>query len=746
MLFAQWRARAYGVCCAIALALAAVGIGAWPAYLAWAAPAHLAQWWQGQHVGDYFAPLAAPEQAAAPLYVLKNIPWFTWPALPLTAWTLWTRGRGFNGGMGSAAVQIPLTLAVAILVELLVMPEPHPTDLMMLILPLSLLGALEVDTLKRGFSGALDWFGILTFGLLAALAWWTWWDAYLHGMSPPIARAFRDTVAGYHPSFHGRAVLACVLLTVLWLVLVRPARRSNRRAILNWAAGTTLLWTMYMTIWLPYLDSRRTYRHVAEAVAAHLAARRVRRQRQRGRAATGAVLLFRRHQDAARRRRIRRHLPHAAGPVRAPGQRAPAGGTGRLDAGLAGGPARRRHRAVCRVRSQPADIRSDSGAHPVRFIDEATIEVIAGNGGNGSASFRREKFVPRGGPDGGDGGRGGSIYAVADRNINTLIDYRYARIHRARSGENGRGADQYGKGAEDITLRVPVGTVVTDADTGALVADLAAHEQRALLAKGGKGGLGNIHFKSSTNRAPRQFTPGEPGEQRRLRLELRVLADVGLLGLPNAGKSTFIRAVSAARPKVADYPFTTMAPNLGVVRTDASRSFVVADIPGLIEGAAEGAGLGHQFLRHLQRTRLLLHIVDIAPPDPEADPVRDAKSIVEELRRYDEALHRKPRWLVLNKMDLIAPEERDARVADFASALGWSGPVFAIVALSGEGCRELVYRMQDWLDAHPGLAAEDEAAAANGPGSDASAQDARASTQDAPGHGDDDASSTQGQA
>src|SRR5438270_5670784 len=285
----------------------------------------------------------------------------------------------------------------------------------------------------------------------------------------------------------------------------------------------------------------------------------------------------------------------------------------------------------------------------MKFIDEAQIEVIAGDGGNGVASFRREKYVPRGGPDGGDGGRGGSIYAVADRNIHTLIDYRYARIHRARSGENGRGADQYGRGAEDIFLRVPVGTVITDAETGALVADLAAHEQQAMIARGGKGGLGNIHFKSSTNRAPRQTTPGEAGEQRKLRLELKVLADVGLLGLPNAGKSTFIRAVSAARPKVADYPFTTLVPNLGVVRVDVSRSFVVADIPGLIEGAAEGAGLGHQFLRHLQRTHLLLHLVDMAPFDEGIDPAVEVKALANELKKYDAALAKKPRWLVLNK-------------------------------------------------------------------------------------------------
>jgi GTP-binding protein len=337
----------------------------------------------------------------------------------------------------------------------------------------------------------------------------------------------------------------------------------------------------------------------------------------------------------------------------------------------------------------------------VKFIDEANIEVIAGDGGNGAASFRREKYVPRGGPDGGDGGHGGSIYAVADRNINTLIDYRYARIHRAKRGENGRGADQYGRGADDILLRVPVGTVITDADTGEFVADLAAHGAQALVARGGKGGLGNLHFKSSTNRAPRQFTTGEEGEKRRLHLELKVLADVGLLGMPNAGKSTFIRAVSAARPKVADYPFTTLAPNLGVVRTDANRSFVIADIPGLIEGAADGAGLGHRFLRHLQRTRLLLHIVDLAPFDPAADPVRDAKAIVGELKRYDEALFDKPRWLVLNKTDLVPAPERAARVKAFVKAYRWKGPVFAVVAVNGEGCRDVVFAIQDWLDAHP---------------------------------------------
>ena len=337
----------------------------------------------------------------------------------------------------------------------------------------------------------------------------------------------------------------------------------------------------------------------------------------------------------------------------------------------------------------------------MKFVDEASIEVIAGDGGNGAVSFRREKYVPRGGPDGGDGGRGGSIYALADRNINTLIDYRYARIHRAKRGEHGRGADQYGRGGPDIVLRMPVGTVITDADSGELVADLATHDARALIAKGGVGGLGNLHFKSSTNRAPRQSTPGEAGEQRKLKLELKVLADVGLLGMPNAGKSTLIRAISAARPRVADYPFTTLAPHLGVVRVDESRSFVVADIPGLIEGAADGAGLGHRFLRHLQRTRLLLHVVDLAPLDGATDPVADARAIVNELKLYSQALAEKPRWLVLNKLDLVAEDERSARIASFVKALRWKGAVFGVSAISGEGCRQLVYALAEWLDEHP---------------------------------------------
>ena len=334
----------------------------------------------------------------------------------------------------------------------------------------------------------------------------------------------------------------------------------------------------------------------------------------------------------------------------------------------------------------------------MKFFDEAKIEILAGNGGDGVATFRREKYVPRGGPSGGDGGRGGSIYGTADENLNTLIDYRYTRIFRAQRGENGRGADCYGKGGEDIELRFPVGTVINDLESGELIADLDQHGKRALLAKGGKGGLGNLHFKSSTNRAPRQCTPGEPGERRELKLELKVLADVGLLGMPNAGKSTFIRAVSAARPKVADYPFTTLQPNLGVVRVDRERSFVIADIPGLIEGAADGAGLGHQFLRHLQRTRLLLHIVDIAPLDPDADPVHDAHAILEELRKYDEALHTKPRWLVMNKIDLIPEAERAPRTAAFLRGYGAVERHFAVSAIDGGGCRELTYAVMEHLE------------------------------------------------
>lgn len=326
----------------------------------------------------------------------------------------------------------------------------------------------------------------------------------------------------------------------------------------------------------------------------------------------------------------------------------------------------------------------------MKFVDEARIEVQAGRGGDGCASFRREKFIPKGGPDGGDGGRGGSVWAVADHNINTLIEYRYQRRLAAGKGEHGRGSDCYGASGEDIELRLPVGTVVIDETTGQTLADLAHSGQRALLAKGGAGGLGNLHFKSSTNRAPRQKTPGRPGEHRFLRLELKVLADAGLLGFPNAGKSTLISAVSNARPKVAGYPFTTLHPHLGVVRVDGSNSFVIADVPGLIEGAAEGAGLGHRFLRHLSRTRLLLHVVDIAPMDADGDPVRQARALVAELRKFDAAIARKPRWLVLNKIDLVDAGRREPMAEDFRRRLRTKAPVFLVSAATGEGCRELM--------------------------------------------------------
>jgi GTP-binding protein len=326
----------------------------------------------------------------------------------------------------------------------------------------------------------------------------------------------------------------------------------------------------------------------------------------------------------------------------------------------------------------------------MKFVDEARIEVQAGRGGNGCASFRREKFVPKGGPDGGDGGRGGSVWAVADHNINTLIEYRYQRRIAAGNGEHGRGSDCYGASGEDIELRLPVGTVVIDQETGHTLADLAIDGQRALLARGGAGGLGNLHFKSSTNRAPRQKTPGQPGEHRLLHLELKVLADVGLLGFPNAGKSTLIAAVSNARPKVADYPFTTLHPHLGVVRVDGSSSFVIADVPGLIEGAAEGAGLGHRFLRHLGRTRLLLHVIDIAPVDADVDPVRQARALVTELRKFDPGLARKPRWIVLNKIDLVDATARERLASELRRRLRTKAPMFLVSAATGEGCRELM--------------------------------------------------------
>lgn len=333
----------------------------------------------------------------------------------------------------------------------------------------------------------------------------------------------------------------------------------------------------------------------------------------------------------------------------------------------------------------------------MKFFDEALISVSAGNGGNGAVSFRREKYIPRGGPDGGDGGRGGSIIMTADRNLNTLIDYRYTRNHRAEHGENGRGADCYGKGGGDLVLHVPVGTVITDSTSGEVLADLNEDGAKSIVAKGGNGGLGNLHFKSSTNRAPHQFTPGEPGETRELKLELKVLADVGLLGLPNAGKSTFIRAISAARPKVADYPFTTLQPNLGVVRVGENQSFVVADIPGLIRGASEGAGLGHRFLKHLQRTRLLLHLIDIAPLDPGVDPIADAEAIVGELRNFDEELYRKPRWIILNKVDLIPEDERNERFSAISRTLEKGIPIFAISGATGEGCQQLCQKIMQFL-------------------------------------------------
>ena len=315
----------------------------------------------------------------------------------------------------------------------------------------------------------------------------------------------------------------------------------------------------------------------------------------------------------------------------------------------------------------------------MKFIDEARIEVHAGKGGDGAATFRREKYIRYGGPNGGDGGRGGSVWARADRNINTLVDYRFAVIHRAEDGKRGMGSDCDGRAGRDIELRMPVGTVIRDAADAALVADLAKDGARALLARGGQGGLGNVHFKSSVNRAPRQFTRGEPGESRTLALELRVLADVGLLGLPNAGKSSFIRAVSSARPKVADYPFTTLNPSLGVARA-GDASFVLADIPGLIEGASEGAGLGHQFLRHLARTGLLLHIVDLTAENP----ARDVRVIAAELKKYGQGLERKPRWLVFNKTDAV--ENPDKIIRSALSQLRSKRPWFKVCALSGEGC------------------------------------------------------------
>ncbi|GER12721.1 Obg family GTPase CgtA [Variovorax boronicumulans] len=326
----------------------------------------------------------------------------------------------------------------------------------------------------------------------------------------------------------------------------------------------------------------------------------------------------------------------------------------------------------------------------MKFVDEAFIDIAAGDGGNGCVSFRHEKYKEFGGPNGGDGGRGGHVFAVADSNLNTLVDFRYSRRHEAKRGEHGMGSDMFGAAGDDIVLRMPVGTIITDAETGEVLYEMLTEGEVVTIAKGGDGGFGNMRFKSAINRAPRQKTPGWPGEKKSLKLELKVLADVGLLGMPNAGKSTLISAISNARPRIADYPFTTLHPNLGVVRVGPEQSFVVADLPGLIEGASEGAGLGHLFLRHLQRTRLLLHVVDMAPFDDAVDPVAQAKAIVGELKKYDAALYDKPRWLVLNKLDMVPGDERAALVKDFVKRLRFKGPVFEISALTREGCEHLI--------------------------------------------------------
>lgn len=333
----------------------------------------------------------------------------------------------------------------------------------------------------------------------------------------------------------------------------------------------------------------------------------------------------------------------------------------------------------------------------MKFVDEVTIKIIAGDGGNGVVSFRREKFIPRGGPDGGDGGDGGSVYLVGDHDQNTLADFRHVRTYTAESGKKGSGRGMTGRGGEDLLVPVPIGTLIFDVDTEEQFGDITAHDQKIKVAQGGWHGLGNSRFKSSTNQAPRKCTPGTPGERRQLRLELKVLADVGLLGLPNAGKSTFIRAVSAARPKVANYPFTTLYPNLGVVRVGAYQSFVVADIPGLIEGAAEGAGLGIQFLKHLSRTKLLLHIIDIEPFDG-GNPIEDAKKILGELEKYSEDLYEKERWLVLNKTDLVDEETLKEKQESITHALNWSGPVYTMSALSKTGTQDIVHEIMKHIE------------------------------------------------
>ncbi|WP_447937289.1 GTPase ObgE [Thermomonas fusca] len=337
----------------------------------------------------------------------------------------------------------------------------------------------------------------------------------------------------------------------------------------------------------------------------------------------------------------------------------------------------------------------------MKLVDEAEITVTAGNGGNGCIGFRREKFIPLGGPDGGDGGAGGDVWLQADENLNTLVDFRHQTRFKAQRGENGMGSQRYGKAGEDTVITVPVGTVIHNVDTDEVIGDLTEHGQRLLVAKGGHGGLGNMHFKSSVNRSPRKATPGGEGESRVLRLELKLLADVGLLGFPNAGKSTFIRAVSAATPKVADYPFTTLYPNLGVVSVEPGRSFVIADIPGLIEGAADGAGLGSLFLRHVQRTRLLLHLVDIAPMDYEGSavsPVEQVRAIEHELRKYDPAMLEKPRWLVLNKADLMFEDEAREAAEKIVAELGWTQPWYLVSALGRDGTWPIMLAVQTFFD------------------------------------------------
>ncbi len=334
----------------------------------------------------------------------------------------------------------------------------------------------------------------------------------------------------------------------------------------------------------------------------------------------------------------------------------------------------------------------------MKYVDEATINVQAGNGGHGCLSFRREKFVERGGPDGGDGGDGGNVFLVANEGVNTLADFRVARKFKAGNGQSGAGRNKTGRSGDDLDVIVPCGTLVHEVDTGELIGDLTEAGQRLMVAEAGRGGLGNTRFKSSTNRAPRKITTGSPGEKRHLMLELKLLADVGLLGLPNAGKSTLIRSMSAARPKVADYPFTTLHPNLGVVAVGPLQSFVMADVPGLIEGAAEGAGLGIQFLKHLQRTKLLLHLVDIAPIETGADPADDFRAIEKELVRFSEDVSEKPRWLVLNKTDLLTEEDRAIVHKDLVNRLSWKGPVFETCAVSGEGTEKLAQAVMRELE------------------------------------------------